>query len=182
MNQIEIRACYNGGMSGWTSAWDVEPRADEPSRGAGARALSWSFYVFTAALSVWLFLYLGGLFTTLGWAEGSERHGADAVRFADATSIGLPGMYLAKGQKAWWDYEVEVEGEGGVRILIGKALPSRDFIVKARHLRESGRGRFEVVAPESGFYSFSHELEPIGGLVGRAEPGSTRYRVKWGVG
>ena len=167
-------------MSGWTTAWDDE-RAEEPVRGAAARAASWGFYAFPALLSGWLFLYLGGLFTTLGWAEGSERHGADAVRLADDSRIGLPGMYLTAGQKAWWDYEVEVEGEGGVRLLIGKAVPRPDFIVKVEHLTASGRGRFEVVAPESGFYTFSHELEPIGGLLGRAQPGSTRYKLKWGV-
>jgi hypothetical protein len=167
-------------MAGWTNAWNKA--ADEPGRDAAARAASWGFHAFTATLSAWLFLYISGLFTTLGWAEGSERHGADSIRLADDSRFGLPGMYLIEGQTAWWDYEVAVEGEGGVRLLIGKAVPSPDFIVKARHLTASGKGRFEVVAPESGFYSFSHELEPIGGLLGRSEPGATRYRLKWGVG
>jgi hypothetical protein len=169
-------------MSGWTRAWDDGETADEPVRGAGPRAASWGFYAFTALLSAWLFLYLSGLFTTLGWAEGSERHGANAIRLADDSGFGLPGIYLFKGQKAWWDYDVAVEGEGGVRILIGKAVPSRDFIVRARHLDATGKGRFEVVAPESGFYTFSHELEPIGGPFGGARPGSTRYKLRWGAG
>ena len=68
-----------------------------------------------------------------------------------------------------------------MRLIVGKAVPSRDFIVRVHHLRAGGRGRFEVVAPASGLYNFSYELEPIGGPVGGAEPGSTRYRLKWGV-
>jgi hypothetical protein len=168
-------------MTGWTTAWDGTESADEPARGAASRAASWGFYVFTAALSASLFLYLSGLVTTLGWAEGSERHGADGIRLAEEGGFGLPGMYLVKGQKAWWDYEVEVEGGSGVRLIVGKAVPRPDFVVKVRHLRASETGRFEVVAPENGFYSFSHELEPIGGLSGRAQPGAARYRLKWGV-
>jgi hypothetical protein len=170
-------------MGDWTTAWQTEPAAEAARRGAGARAASWAFYAFTALLSVWVFLFASGLFSTLGWAEGSERHGADAVRIADDSRFGLPAMYLLEGQKAWWNYEVEVKGgDSGVRLIVGKAVPRPDFIVKVKHVRESGRGRFEIVAPASGVYTFSHELEPIGGLVGRAEPGATRYKLRWGVG
>jgi hypothetical protein len=166
-------------MSGWVSAWS-DTDAAEP-RGAGARLGAWGFYLFTAAISLSLFLFLSGLVTTLGSAEGSERHGANAVRLADDSSFGLPTMYLTAGQKAWWDYEVDVEGEGGVRMLIAKSVPSREFIVKAENVRASARGRFEVVAPASGFYSFSYELVPIGGPLGGARPGATRYKLSWGA-
>ena len=167
-------------MSGLSFAWSEEEQ-DAGGRGQAARFGAWAFYLLTGALSIWLFFYLSGLFTTLGSAEGSERHGASAVRLADDSGFGLPTMYLVRGQKAWWTYEVEVEGEGGVRLLISKSIPSPDFIVKAQAIRSTARGRFEIVAPESGFYSFAHELVPIGGLLGGARPGSTTYRLKWGV-
>ena len=96
--------------------------------------------------------------------------------------FGLSTMYLAKGQTAWWDDDVAVDGEGGLRLTVGKSVPARDFVVKVHHLRSGGRGRFAVVAPASGFYNFSYELEPIGGgLFGGAEPGSTRYKLRGGV-
>ena len=167
-------------MSGWTLGWSDDP-PDEPASPAAGRLAAWAVYGIVILIGSWLVLYLGGIVTTLGMAEGSERHGASAVRLADDTSLGLSTMYLVKGQAAWWDYDVEVEGEGGLRLIVGKAVPTRDFIVRVRHLRASGRGRFAVVAPESGFYSFSYELEPIGGLLGGAGPGSTRYDLQWGV-
>ena len=161
-------------------AWDdAEPEA--AGRSAGLRFGSWGVGAAAGLLSVWLFLYVSGLFTTLGSASGSERHGADAIRIADDGGFGIPTMYLAAGQTAWWDYEVEVQGDGGVRIEIAKSVPSPDFIVKAKALTSSGRGRFEVVVPESGFYTFSRELVPIGRPLGGARPGSTVYRLKWGV-
>ena len=167
-------------MSGWSFARSSE-RPEDEARPGGARVAAWAIYGIVALLGSWLVLYLGGIVTTLGTAEGSERHGGSAVRLADDMSFGLSTMYLAEGQTAWWDYDVEVEGEGGVRLIVSKAVPTRDFIVSVRHLRASGRGRFAVVAPASGFYSFSYELEPIGRLFGGAEPGSTRYDLQWGV-
>ena len=167
-------------MNGWTFAWSGGT-ADEGARPGTARVAAWAVCAVVALLGSWLVLYLGGIVTTLGTAEGSERHGGSAVRLAEDSKFGLSTMYLAKGQTAWWDYDVAVEGEGGVRLIVGKAVPTADFIVRVHHLRAGGRGRFAVVAPASGFYSFSYELEPIGGLPGGAEPGSTRYRLKWGV-
>ena len=165
-------------MSELSFAWSNEGR--EPARNA-VRLGAWGFGALTGLLSIWLFLYLGGLFTTLGSASGSERHGPDAVRIADDGGFGIPTMYLAAGQTAWWDYDVQVEGEGGVRVAIAKSVPTPDFIVKAKALTASGKGRFEVVVPESGFYTFSRELVPIGGPLSGARPGSTSYRLKWGV-
>lgn len=165
-------------MSGWTLAWN-DP--DEAARTGAVRIAAWAVYALVTLLGAWLVLYLGGIVTTLGTAEGSERHGGSAVRLAEDSAFGLSTMYLARGQTAWWDYDVEVEGGGGVRLIVSKAVPTPDFIVKVQHLRAGGRGRFAVVAPAGGLYSFSYELEPIGGLLGGARPGSTRYKLKWGV-
>lgn len=167
-------------MSGWTFAWGGDT-PDDAGRPGTARVAAWAVYGVVALLGAWLVLYLGGIVTTLGAAEGSQRHGAGAVRLAEESRFGLSTMYLAAGQTAWWDYDVDVEGEGGVRLIVSKAVPTSDFIVKVHHVRTGGRGRFAVVAPAGGLYSFSYELEPIGGLLGGAEPGSTRYTLKWGV-
>jgi hypothetical protein len=159
-------------MSELSFAWDNE--AEEAiERGPAARYGAWTFYAFTALLALWLFLYVGGLFTTLGSAQGSERHGASAIRIADEGGFGVPTMYLTAGQKAWWHYDVRVEGEGGVRLVIAKSVPSPRFIARARNIRASERGRFEIVAPEGGFYTFSREWAPIGRPLVGARPGST---------
>jgi hypothetical protein len=167
-------------MGEWASAWgdDDETATD---LGGPPRLGAWSFYLFTALLALLLFAWLSGLLTTLGSAEGSERHGGSAVRLAGDSGFGLPTTYISRGQKAWWDYDVAVEGEGGVRLIVAKSVPSPNFIVKVETVRATARGRFEVTVPESGFYSFSHELAPIGGPLGGARPGATRYKLKWGV-
>jgi hypothetical protein len=168
-------------MSGWSLAWRGNAAADDMPRTGPGRAAVWACYAAAGLIFGWLVLYGSGIVTTLGSAEGSERHGANAVRLADDGSFGLPTMYLAAGQTAWWDYDLDVEGEGGVRLIVAKAVPTPDFIVRVAHLRATARGHFAVVVPASGFYSFSYELEPIGGLFGEAGPGSTRYRLRWGV-
>jgi len=167
-------------MSGWSFAWSGD-ETQEGTRAGGSRIAACLGYGVVTLLGGWLVLFLGGVVTTLGSAQGSERHGSSGVRRIENSSFGLPSMYLARGQKAWWDYDVQVEGEGGIRLTVSKAVPSHDFIVKVRHLRTGGRGRFEVVAPASGFYNFSCEHEPIGRLFGPGEPGSTRYKLSWGV-
>lgn len=167
------------GMTGWSFAWTGD--APRENAAGGLRLAGWGLYAVITLLGSWLVLYLGGILTTLGTAEGSERHGASGVRIADDSRFGLSTMYLTRGQTAWWDYDVAVEGDSGLRLVVGKTVPTREFIVKVHHLRADGRGRFEVVAPASGFYNFSYELEPIGALFGGAGPGSTRYKLKWGV-
>ena len=165
-------------MSGWTYAWDGET-GREPStwRPLGARAVA----LIGLAFAAWLFLFASGIVPTLGWAEGSERHDRHAVYLTDESGFGLPTIYVLAGQRLWWDYEVAAEGGGGVRLRIVKSIPSRAFHVQTLDVERSGAGRFEVVAPESGLYSFEHELVPHGALIGGAEPGRTSYRLSWGV-
>ena len=170
-------------MSGWVTAWDNEEGdgGGGGGAGAGARYGGWAVGAIAAIAAFWLFLFAAGLFTTLGSVEGSERHGASLVRIADESSFGLKTMYVARGQRLWWDYDVAVEGAGGVRLRIAKSVPSADFIVRFQDVAATGRGRFEVIAPESGFYGFSQELIPQGGLLGNGQAGSTRYDLSWGV-
>lgn len=167
-------------MSGWSfasagaDATDREPAAWQP---LGARAIALAGLAFAA----WLLLYAAGILPTLGWAEGSERHDRHAVYVAEESGFGLPTMYLLAGQRLWWDYDVAVEGRGGVRLRIVKTVPSRAFHVRTQDVERTGRGRFELVAPESGLYRFEHELMPHGVLLTGATPGRTVYRLSWGV-
>ena len=62
-----------------------------------------------------------------------------------------------------------------MRLRIAKSAPSQAFIVRFQDVARTGRGRFEVIAPEAGFYSFSQYLIPQGDLFGNGPPGSTRY-------
>jgi hypothetical protein len=171
-------------MSDWVTAWDESGRgADEGGRGGNAaRYGGWAAGLFATAAAGWLFLFAMGVLTTLGSATGSERHGASLIRAADQSSFGLGTMYASRGQRLWWDYDVTVEGAGGVRLRIAKSVPSPAFIVRFHDAARSGRGRFEVIAPESGFYSFSQELIPQGDLLGNGRAGATRYDVSWGIG
>lgn len=155
--------------------------APEDTSSQRAPLAAWSFYAFTAVASLWLFLFLSGLMPWLGYAEGSSRHGSAGVRLRDDSGVGLPAMFLFKGQKAVWDYDVTVEGDDGLILRVSKTPPQPDFIVKTLRVERSGKGRFEVVAPATGLYAFDHELLPIGALFGPAKPGSTRYKLRWGV-
>jgi hypothetical protein len=169
-------------MSGWTTAWDNDESGEgRGSVSLGARHAGWAVGAIAVIAAFWFFLFAAGILTTLGSVEGSERHGRDLVRFADESSLGVGTMYASAGQRLWWDYDVTVEGTGGVRLRIAKAPPSAAFIVRFQDVAASGRGRFEVVAPESGFYTFSQYLIPQGVLIGPGEAGSTRYDLSWGI-
>ena len=170
-------------MSDWVTAQgDFEPDAER--RFGGREAARYGGWAGAAALMAglcWLLLFELGLFATLGSVEGSERHGANLVRAADQSSLGLATMYASRGQRLWWDYDVTVAGAGGVRLRIAKSPPSAGFIVRAQDVARTGRGRFEVTAPESGFYTFSQYLIPQGDMLGNGQAGETRYALHWGI-
>lgn len=170
-------------MSDWvTTAGGFEADPERRFGGRGAiRAGGWAGVAFVIPGLAWLLLFELGLFTTLGSAEGSERHGANLVRAADESSLGLSTMYAGRGQHLWWDYDVTVAGAGGVRLRIAKSPPSAAFVVRAQDIASTGRGRFELIAPESGFYTFSRQLIPQGDLLGNGRAGETRYALNWGI-
>lgn len=170
-------------MTEWVSACgDTDDEVGGGGGGNAARYGGWAAAAFAVAGAGWLFLFATGVLTTLGSAEGSERHDASLIRAADESSFGLSTMYASRGQRLWWDYDVTVEGAGGVRLRIARSVPSPAFIVRARDVARSGRGRFEVIAPEAGFYSFSQELIPQGDLLGNGRAGATSYDLSWGIG
>ena len=171
-------------MSAWTFAGgDAEADADERfGSGNALRYGGWTAGLFVIGAALWFFLFAMGALSTLGSVEGSERHGANLIRAADESSFGLGTMYASRGQRLWWDYDVTVEGAGGVRLRIAKSPPSQGFIVRFQDVARTGRGRFEVIAPESGFYTFSQYLIPQGDLLGNGRAGSTRYDLSWGIG
>ncbi|WP_444858733.1 hypothetical protein [Sphingosinicella sp.] len=177
--EISIGRAYPGAMGSWTFAWDP-PEEDAPLVRLG-RAAAGLALVLGVAFAVALFAYGTGLVSTYGWAEGSERHNSHLTRTADNSEFGLHTVYVFAGQRLWWDYDVAVEGSGGVRLWISKTVPRPDFIARAQDVETTGRGRFEVVAPESGFYAFRQEYVPYGVLLDGSRPGATRYRLNWGV-
>ncbi len=169
-------------MSNWTFAWDSSEgdaskiAASNQVAGAG----KWAGVLFGLVFAIWLFVYATGIFTTLGWVEGSERHDRFGVRPAESSSTGLSTMYLLQGQTAWWDYDIAVEGTGGVRLSIAGAIPRPDSM-RIQNITRTGRGRLELVAPRSGLYYFRHQYVPLSGAFGRTPAGSTRYTMSWGV-
>jgi hypothetical protein len=166
-------------------SWAFAPDSLEGGRpaatGGAARAGAWGAAAFALAAAGWFFLYATGLFTTLGSVDGAEVHDRLGIRPAEESRIGLSTIYVFAGQRLWWNYDVAVEGRGGVRLRIARGVPSAAFSSEMQDVAKSGRGRFEVVAPDSGLYSFEHELIPHGDLIGRTEAGSTRYDLSWGV-
>ncbi len=167
-------------MSGWAFAWD-NPAGEDGASSRTTRLGAWGLLVVGVSFALWLFAYGTGLYTTLGAVDGSERHDRNVIRLADESSFGLSTMYVLAGQRLWWDYDVAVEGRGGVRLRVAKSIPSAAFIVRFHDVAATARGRFEVVAPESGLYSFSQEPIPQGVLLGGGEAGATRYDLSWGV-
>ena len=116
-------------MSGWTTAWDDDGRdAEGGGAGAAARYGGWAVGAVVVIAAFWFLLFATGLVTTLGSVDGSERHGRNLVRLAEENSLGLGTMYASAGQRLWWDYEVTVEGAGGVRLRIAKSVPSPDLV------------------------------------------------------
>ena len=168
---------------GWAFAWDT-PEGDASAahdRSQALRVGKWGATALGAAFALLVMAYGTGLFTTLGSAEGSESHNRFGVRTDSASSIGLPSMYLLAGQRAWIDYDLVIEGDGGgLLVTIANWVPHRDGIL-IRRLASTGRGRIELVAPRAGFYSFAHEYLPLGGAFGRGPVGAMRYRLSWGV-
>lgn len=168
----------------WAFAWET-PEGDanpvEARALPGLRAGKWVAALLSLAFAIWFLLYATGLFTTLGSADGSESHDRFGVRTSDSSGVGLPSMYLFAGQRAWVDYDLTIEGDGGgLLVTIANWVPYRDGIL-IRRLTTSGRGRVELVAPRAGFYSFRHEYLPLGGAFGRSPAGATRYSLSWGV-
>ena len=170
-------------MSDWATFGD-DFEADAERRFGGRDAIrygGWAGVAFAIGGLGWLLLFELGVFATLGSVEGSERHGANLVRAADESSLGLATMYASRGQRLWWDYDVRVAGAGGVRLRIAKSAPSTAFIARAQDIARTGRGRFEVIAPESGFYTFSQYLIPQGDMFGNGQGGETHYALRWGI-
>ena len=79
--------------------------------------------LFLILLFVGVMAYALGLISTLGSVDGSERHNRFGVYTAELSSIGLGTMYLSAGQTAWFDYDVTVEGTGGIRLIIIRNPP-----------------------------------------------------------
>lgn len=172
------------GVMGWAFAWDTpegDASAGHDRTRSALRMSKWGATLFGFLFGLWLLAYGMGLFTTLGSAEGSERHDRFGVRTDSSSALGLPSMYLLAGQRAWIEYDLTTEGDGGgLLVTIANWVPHRDGILIQR-LTVTGRGRIELVAPRAGFYSFAHEYLPLGGAFGRGPAGATRYSLSWGV-
>jgi hypothetical protein len=114
------------------------------------------FYALTAFLSVWVFVYISGLFPYLGRIEHINSHsGIFSNRDSSLGTFKVPRAYLFKGQTVFIDYLAEVEGESSVRIYLEGApgyrlgfWPHTHFDVKG-----NGKGRLYYTVPESGFYN-----------------------------
>ena len=164
----------------WAFAWETPEGDAERGRASSVQWSARAVLLFLLVPALWLLAYGLGLFTTLGWAEGSETHDRFGIYREDRSVVGLGTMYLLAGQRAWWDYDMRVEGRGGLRLRIARSIP-RPGQVRFQDVASSGAGRFEFVAPESGFYRFSLENVPNPGRFGRQRAGSTSYRLSWGV-
>lgn len=166
----------------WAFAWE-SPDGDAERVLDRRTAVQWSLrgvLLFMLAPLLWLLVYALGLSPTLGWAEGSETHDRFGIYREDRSRLGLGTMYLFAGETAWWAWDMRIEGHGGLRLTIARAIP-RPGQVRFQDVKTSGAGRFEFVAPETGFYTFSLEHVPNPGRFGRQRAGSTVYDLSWGV-
>ena len=165
----------------WTFAWDAHQREKQEEERRGNNWTVRIFLLFLLLPASWLLAFATGFTTTLGMAEGSERHNRYGVYVSDDfLSPGLGTMYLVEGQHAYWDYDVRVEGTAGIRLRIGRTLPRPDQF-RLQDVQATGNGRFEFIVPESGFYSFDYEHAPLAGAWGHIPVGSTTYKLRWGA-
>ena len=166
----------------WATAWE-SPEGDADTVHEQRAGAGWGLrglLLLLILLFVAVMAYALGLISTLGSAEGSERHNRFGVYTEEASSIGLGTMYLSAGQTAWIDYDVTVEGTGGIRLIIIRNPPQGGQI-RLQRVTATGRGRLEYVVPEAGFYSFRHERVLLPAAFGHTPVGSTRYHLSWGV-
>jgi hypothetical protein len=150
--------------------------------GGGGRLFrlpGWTLYVAFGLLLAWGFGYVSGLFPYLGYAAAAR----DKVSHigsgptGEVTPYGVPTMLLLKGQKAIFDYDVEVEGKGGI-VLYVTQVPKLVNIDSGTWIRvgATGEGRVEIPIEKTGFYVFDAHFDHLPGGLGR-----TRYSVKWGA-
>ena len=136
-------------------------------------------YALLGGLALWVLGYTSSLTPWFGYADRTQEQ-VGPVRMSieanassgDATGFGLKTMWLAKGQRAFIDYEIDSPGGGGIILDINRRS-ALGFSPNRRLVRGSGSGTLEIVVPENGFYDFHHDFA-VGG-------GRTRYKVAWGA-
>ena len=151
-----------------------DPQASNSSGSMGATVLA-----LLAVPFLWAFGYGSTLTPWLGYADrtqeqvGFARIGVEkGYSPGDTTGFGLTTMWLAKGQRAFIDYEVDSSAGGGVILDINRR-EAFGFSPRRKLIRGSAKGSLEFTVPEAGLYRFHHDFA-VGG-------GRTRYKVTWGA-
>jgi hypothetical protein len=113
-------------------------------------------YLLTGILSIWIFVYVSGLYPYLGYITHTNSYsGIFMKRDSGLGTFKVPRAYLFKGQTIFIDYKVQVEGEGSVRIAL-EGGPSYKLAFWPRthfDVKGSSKGRLYYVVPENGFYN-----------------------------
>ena len=144
--------------------------ADAPRRSIPAKA----FYAFTAALSLWVFVYGSGLFPYLGSAD-IENTSAPPFGGEPGYSIsfGLGTMLLFEGQTAFYEYE-STSDKSEITFDV-KPLTVLGYSENMHRVRGKGSGTIEIPITKTGLYNFRQ-----GPALGRPY-GKTAYTVSWGA-
>ncbi|QJB68326.1 hypothetical protein [Parasphingorhabdus halotolerans] len=145
-----------------------------PSR--AKQAAGWGFYLFTAVLSIWLFVYISGLFPYLGYEHRTHHyHKFSSNEGVVSSSLGPNSMFLVKGQTAFYDYDMKVTKQTSGMWLDIRPIYEIGISDNAKWIHGDQQGRWEYEVPETGVYSFKHDVNH------RAFDSKVTYDVSWGA-
>jgi hypothetical protein len=118
---------------------------------------AWLFYPFVALLSLWVFVYISGLFPYLGYKSGGHQTlpgpvGRVSYGIGDNDHMQAHRIFLFAGQTAIIDYDVSVR-KGQLKISVQEGfLPVGPKLVE-QGIAATSTGRVAVKVPNTGIYT-----------------------------
>ncbi len=153
----------------------------DASRAAYRRNLripAWLIFPIVAVLSAWILCYVSGYFPYFGRYQREQSRAGNLFSNGNPLgTIGLPYAYLFKGQTLFIDYDVEQQGAADLTIYLHHPRVPTLGLGRFTYatIKESGKGRFVYVVPESGFYDITPSV------FGSLKAYHIRYLVTWGA-
>lgn len=132
-----------------------------------------AFYAVVAALCVWVFVYISGLYPYLGTAGDDNRSSLGISTSVGGYSYGTSVMLLFEGQTAFFEYD-STSSEGEITLDV-KTLNRLGYSDAMQRVKGAQNGIAEFPITSTGLYRFDQE-PALGRTYGR-----TSYSVSWGA-
>lgn len=137
------------------------------------QATALGFYALVAALCIWLFAYVSGLYPYLGSAATDNRSSFGQTTSFSESGFGVETMLLFAGQTAFFEYE-STSAESDITLDV-KPMMTLGYSPAMQRIRGVAKGTAEFPVATTGLYNFRHE-PALGRRYGR-----TAYSVSWGA-